>query len=90
MACGKPIVATNVGTIPEIFNHARCGELVNPGSPEELSQAIIRLLSNPPRRKRMGKRGSIAVDDYSWKSIATMILKAIMMDRSRILHKGGN
>jgi teichuronic acid biosynthesis glycosyltransferase TuaC len=40
LACGKPVVATNVGGIPEAINDARYGILVEPGQPHALAQAL--------------------------------------------------
>ena len=47
MAVGCPIVATNVGAIPEIIVDGETGLLVRPGDPAGLSSAVKRLLSSP-------------------------------------------
>ncbi|CAO4182183.1 glycosyltransferase family 4 protein [Methylorubrum aminovorans] len=46
-AAGQPLVATNVGGIPEIFG-TLSGDLVPPGDDEALSAAIIRILDEAP------------------------------------------
>jgi glycosyltransferase involved in cell wall biosynthesis len=43
LACGRPVVATNVGGIPEIMSDA-CGRLVPPREPAALAQAIRSVL----------------------------------------------
>src|SRR5215470_2010089 len=48
IAAGMPIIASNVGGIPEIFG-ARADELVPPGNPKALAGAIGRLLADPAR-----------------------------------------
>lgn len=53
MAFGLPIIASNVGGIPEIITEGVNGILVPPGNPEALSKAIIKLLEDPEIRKRM-------------------------------------
>ena len=47
MAARIPVVATNVGGIPEIVHHEVNGLLVPPGNPKALARAIIRLLEKP-------------------------------------------
>jgi glycosyltransferase involved in cell wall biosynthesis len=66
MGCGAPVVATNVGGIPEQIVHDVTGFLVPPASPRELGEAIVAVLSNPERARMMGVNGRIrAVDLYS-------------------------
>jgi glycosyltransferase involved in cell wall biosynthesis len=57
MAAEKPVVATDIGGIPEVVNDSETGFLVDPGNPEALSKAIIELLQNPQRAKIMGEKG---------------------------------
>jgi glycosyltransferase involved in cell wall biosynthesis len=57
MAVGTPVVATNVGGLPEIVRHDVNGLLVEPRNPSELAAAIIRLAQDPDLRKRLGDHG---------------------------------
>jgi len=57
MACGKPIVATNVGGIPEVVVDGETGLLVPPRDASALASAIARLLGDPQLRERMGAAG---------------------------------
>ena len=41
MSCGKPVVASAVGGIPEIITNDRVGTLVEPGNPEALRQGMV-------------------------------------------------
>jgi glycosyltransferase involved in cell wall biosynthesis len=43
MACGKPIVATNAGGVPEMLTHGETGLLVAPRSGEAIAAAVLRL-----------------------------------------------
>jgi glycosyltransferase involved in cell wall biosynthesis len=56
MVSGLPVIATNVGGVPELVDH-RNGILVSPGSPEMLVGAITSLVANPDLRKTMGQAG---------------------------------
>jgi len=66
MACGKPVVATSLGGVPEIVEHKRRGLLVQPNNDSELADAIGWLIQNKVVAERMGKEGS----DYVLKNYA--------------------
>jgi L-malate glycosyltransferase len=57
MACGKPIVATNVGGIPEVVVDGETGLLVPPRDPAAMAAAVVRLLTDQALRERMGQAG---------------------------------
>ena len=62
-ACGKPVVATSVGGIPEVVNDNETGILVPPKAPEALAQAIIALLKSEEKRQKMGKAAKNWIDE---------------------------
>ena len=55
MSAGLPIVATSVGGIPELVQHDENGYLVAAKSPNELAEALIKLLESPEKRKAFGR-----------------------------------
>ena len=57
MACKAPVVATNVGGIPEIIQHEVSGILVEPENPEALCAAIRRVLTDADLRKKLVENG---------------------------------
>ena len=57
MACGKPVIATNVGGIPEIVKDGVSGILVSPKNAEALHSAMNELLEDREKLKRMGHNG---------------------------------
>lgn len=57
MACALPVVASNVGGISEQVVGGETGLLVEPLNPDELAQAILRLLEDPALRQQMGAAG---------------------------------
>ena len=68
MAAGKPLVASNVGGIPEIFQEGM-GFLMKPDG-SDLKEKLEILVNDPGLRDRMGKVGAKAVEQYSWKAVA--------------------
>ena len=65
MALGKPIVASDVGGIPDLVIHNHNGLLVPPADVEGLINSINELLHDPIKRKEMGDRGKVVAADYS-------------------------
>jgi len=57
MACGKPVVATATGGIPEVVVDGETGLLVPPRDDRALAAAIVRLLEDEALRARMGAAG---------------------------------
>jgi glycosyltransferase involved in cell wall biosynthesis len=57
MASGRPVIASRVGGIPEIFRDGHEGLLVKPGDAHELRQAMVRLMADPALREQMGRAG---------------------------------
>jgi len=65
MAAGKPVVASNVGGIPDLVEHGRNGLLVPPGDEQALAEAVKRLLKDPEKSKQMGQQGRQICGQFS-------------------------
>jgi len=63
MASGLPVVATNVGGVPEIVQHGQTGFLVEPGDLEGLTWAVAELVKNAGLRPKMGQRARAYVEE---------------------------
>ena len=85
MACGRPVVASAVGGIPEVVVDGETGSLVpvslSPDDPmrpvdaetfeRDLAAAVNRLMSDADLRERMGRAGrQRAISEFSWETIA--------------------
>ena len=72
---GKPVIATKVGGLPEAVENGKSGFLVHPSSPDELADAILKLIKNPSLTREMGAYAKYLSDTrFSWDSIAGEIL----------------
>jgi glycosyltransferase involved in cell wall biosynthesis len=66
MGAGLPVVATDVGGLPELVVQGRNGLLVPPRDPEKLADALINLLEDKKLRLEMGRAcRKIAEDKFS-------------------------
>jgi teichuronic acid biosynthesis glycosyltransferase TuaC len=72
LACGRPVVATQVGGIPEILNDA-CGELVPPRDSAALAQALSSVLDRNWDAKAVSAHGS-----RSWDTVADELLEVFL------------
>ena len=63
MALSRPVVASNVGGIPEMIENGRNGLLVPPHDPPALADAIVRLLTNHQLADMIGRAGHDTVHD---------------------------
>ncbi|MDK2981799.1 MAG: hypothetical protein PWQ55_2146 [Chloroflexota bacterium] len=57
MAAGKPIVLAIDGVIREVVKKSDCGIFCQPGNPQELSEAILKLYQDPKGARQMGLNG---------------------------------
>jgi N-acetyl-alpha-D-glucosaminyl L-malate synthase BshA len=70
MACEVPVIATNVGGIPEVVTHGEDGYLVEPGDVETAAKHAIEILSRPDRGRAMGQQARVnARKNYCAKDI---------------------
>lgn len=74
MACGKAIVASNVGGIPDMVDHGVTGLLFEPDNIDDLANKITYLLQSESVIGNMGQAGRLKVKDYSWDEIAKKTL----------------
>ena len=76
MACGTPVIGTAVGAIPELVDESS-GVLVAPGDAGALAAALIDLLQDDRRVKRMGAAARRrAVTLFAWDNVAQRVLSA--------------
>jgi len=74
-AFGKPVIATNVGGLPEAVDEGRSGQLVPPQDPPALAAAMLKFIENPQLSVEMGAYARrLSETRYSWRPIAAKIM----------------
>ncbi len=66
----KPVIATNVGGVPELLQNEKTGFLVEPNETSKLEESLTLLLEDEKKRKEMGKKGREFIKEkFSWEVI---------------------
>jgi glycosyltransferase involved in cell wall biosynthesis len=70
MAAGVPVVASRVGSLPELIVDGHNGTLIEPGDPEGLARAIAAMVDDPVRSRAMAERArQVVATRYSVESM---------------------
>ncbi len=76
MACGLPVISTNVGGMPEIITHNTTGWLVNSKNSNDVASIIEKIINEEYDILKMGESAKIYVNENkSWHSIAIKVEK---------------
>jgi D-inositol-3-phosphate glycosyltransferase len=73
MACGTPVIASDVGGLAFLVRHGRTGYRVPARDPQALAAKITRLLTDEGLRRRIGQRAACWAESYAWPNIADRI-----------------
>jgi D-inositol-3-phosphate glycosyltransferase len=74
MACGTPVIASQVGGLAYLVKDGQTGYHVPYDSPEVLSEKLGALLGDDELRKKMGKQAALYAKEYDWEKIAKKIV----------------
>ena len=73
LACGVPVVSTNVGGIPALLRHDATALLVPPGDAPAMAQAILGLLREPGRARALADAGRAHAARFDWATVAPQL-----------------
>jgi D-inositol-3-phosphate glycosyltransferase len=74
MACGVPVVASDVGGLGENVVDGVTGLLVPPRQPRRIAEALAAILGDHDRRRAMGAAGRRRAEEFGWERIAEQTL----------------
>lgn len=75
MACGTPVVGTDVGGIPTAVDEGKTGCLVSKRAVIELSEGMVELLDDSKKRVKAAAEGREWALDHDWKEVGTRIIQ---------------
>ena len=73
MACGLPIVASEVGGIRDYVD-GNCARLVPAGKPEAMAEVVLDLMQDPATLRAMGQAGRTRAEGFGWPRVARQML----------------
>ncbi len=74
MACGTPVIGSDVGGISFTVRHGETGMLIRPHSPDQLSEAIRILYTDQGKREQMGRYAlSYVQKTFTWAHVSEQI-----------------
>jgi D-inositol-3-phosphate glycosyltransferase len=74
MACGTPVIASEVGGLAYLVQDGETGFHVPDGDPAALASTIARLVEDPDLRNQLGRRAHRYAQNYSWDCIVDRML----------------
>lgn len=75
MACGTPVITSNIGSMPEVVGEAAL--LIDPNSADDIAQAMKQVAYHTTVYNMLQKRGLKQAKKFSWSKLARKVLKLI-------------
>ena len=80
MACGKPVISTNIGGPKEIIT-PETGILIEPNRPDFLAEEVIRLIDDPEQRNLLGKNARKRAEEIFDIKTTTQQMESILEEK---------
>lgn len=71
MACGVPVITSNITSLPEVVKDA--GYLIDPFSAEEICNAMIKIMNDSKNREQLKQRGIERAKEFTWGKSAKLL-----------------
>ncbi|MCZ6727476.1 MAG: glycosyltransferase family 1 protein [Acidobacteria bacterium] len=76
MACGRPVITSDISSLPEVVGDA--GVLVNPRHTKDLAAALTRVLGDAGLRAELAERGLRRAQNFSWDTAAEALERVLL------------
>jgi glycosyltransferase involved in cell wall biosynthesis len=71
MACGTPVITSNVSSLPEVVGDA--GIMIDPNCPQAIADAVIELYKNPVLYANLIEKGLSRSQFFNWQNTAEQV-----------------
>ena len=78
MSCETPVIATNLGGVPELIDHGSDGYLISPKDPEVMAASIKYLAGNPSLAKQFSAAGRAKIEQRFNCNLSAIELKRLL------------
>jgi D-inositol-3-phosphate glycosyltransferase len=87
MACGTPVVASQVGGLAFLVQDGVTGYVVPDGDPAALGDRLAQLILNSDLRQKLGEQATFYAQDYSWENITSRMktMYGDVLNRNKLL-----
>lgn len=80
MACGAPVITSNVSALPEVAGEAGC--LIDPSDQDSITRAMGELLESPSKRAELSVRSRERAGHFSWRHVAEQTVEVYRQVRA--------
>lgn len=81
MEAGVPVVASNVGGVPDIITNKKNGLLVPARSPKSIALAVEQIIDHPSQAAKLKREARERIKDFDWK----VVIKRLEEEYQRIV-----
>jgi glycosyltransferase involved in cell wall biosynthesis len=81
MSFGLPVVASNVGVLPELVAKREAGLVVEVGAADQIATALLTVLTDPAKSDRMARNARGVAKEFTWDRVADLMLRSIKESR---------
>jgi glycosyltransferase involved in cell wall biosynthesis len=82
MACGTPVLTSNISSLPEVAGEAAL--LVNPHHTAEIAAGLTQLITNPNLRRQLVEQGYQQLQKFSWQKAAAQVFEILEEAANRV------
>lgn len=75
MACGTPVITSNISSLPEVAGDAAI--LINPYNIEEITAAMKIIINDSETRKQLSQKGLKRADQFSWEKTGSATVEVL-------------
>jgi len=84
LACGLPVISTDVGGVPYIVKHCETALLIPPEDAQKMADAMCELYADQTLYANLSKNGPVEVAQYSWEKVGSQWISLYEQSRASL------